>query len=120
MIKKFPDNRFLKTIKNGKLDGIKLDKAYDDNDSIAKEIYEYTGFMLGKGLALVATLFSPEVFVFYGGYSNAGKRILNPAKIEMEKSLLPTHRGKIKLLKSKLPEGQAGILGAASLIWAKI
>ena len=74
--------------------------------------------MLGKGLAIVATLFSPEAFVFYGGYSNAGKRILEPAYIEMEKNLLHSQKGKINLLNSKLSEGQAGILGAASLIWS--
>ena len=118
MKKKYPEDKFFSMFKNKKLDGIYLDKAYDQNNDIAREIYKYTGNMLGKGLALVATLFSPEAFVFYGGYSNAGKRLLKPAYIEMEKNLLSTQKGKINLLNSKLPEGQAGILGAASLIWS--
>ena len=118
MKKKYYEDEFFKLFKNKKLDGISLDKAYDQNNNLAIEIYKYTGIMLGKGLAIVATLFSPEAFVFYGGYSNAGKRLLKPAYIEMEKNLLSTQKGKINLLNSKLPEGQAGILGAASLIWS--
>ena len=119
MKKKYPGNVFLNSFQNNVPDGILIDRAYDDDDDIAKEIYEYTGMMLGKGLALAANLFSPEAFIFYGGYSNAGKRILDPAYIEMEKQILSNHKGKIKLLNSTLPEGQAGILGAASLIWTK-
>ena len=119
MKKKYPGNDFLNSFQNNVPDGILIDRAYDDDDDIAKEIYEYTGMMLGKGLALAANLFSPEAFIFYGGYSNAGKRILDPAYIEMEKQILSNHKGKIKLLNSTLPEGQAGILGAASLIWKK-
>jgi glucokinase len=116
LIKKNPEDKLLNSIKNGQLDGIKLDKAFDDNNKIAKRIYSYTGAMLGKGLALVATLFSPEAFIFYGGFSNAGDRIFQFAYSEMEKNLLLNQKGKISLIKSILPEGQAGILGASSLI----
>ena len=116
MIKKNPEDKLLNSIKNGQLDGLKLDKAFDEDNKIAKKIYSYTGKMLGKGLALVATLFSPEAFVFYGGFSNAGERIFKFANSEMEKNLLLNQKGKINLIKSILPEGQAGILGASSLI----
>ena len=116
MIEKNPENKFLNSIKNGHLDGLKIDKAFDDNNQMAKSIYSFTGKMLGKGLALVATLFSPKAFVFYGGFSNAGDRIFSFANLEMEKNLLLSQKGKISLIKSALPEGQAGILGASSLI----
>ena len=60
--------------------------------------------MLGKGLGLVATLFSPQAFIFYGGFSNAGDRIFSFANSEMEKNLLLSQKGKISLIKSALPE----------------
>ena len=75
---------------------------------------------LGQGLAQVATLLSPEAFIFYGGFSNAGHRILDPAKQSMDRHLINNHADDIKLLQSGLPQGQAGILGAASLIWSSL
>ena len=93
---------------------------FDNGNEIAKEIYNYTGTKLGQGLAQVATLLSPEAFIFYGGFSNAGHRLLDPAKQSMDRHLINNHADNIKLLQSGLPQGQAGILGAASLIWSSL
>jgi len=112
-----PESSFLKSLDGEKVDGLLLDSEFDNGNEIAKEIYTYTGTKLGQGLAQVATLLSPEAFIFYGGFSNAGHRILDPAKKSMDRHLINNHADKIKLLPSGLPQGQAGILGAASLIW---
>ena len=112
-----PDNEFLKSLDGDKLDGLLLDSEFDIGNEIAKEIYAFTGTKLGHGLALVANLLSPEAFIFYGGFSNAGHRILDTAKQSMDRHLINNHADNIKLLQSGLPQGQAGILGAASLIW---
>ena len=68
-------------------------------------------------MAQVATLLSPEAFIIYGGYSQAGDRLLSPTRIALETYLMDNLKGKIKVLQSGLPTGQAGILGAASLLW---
>lgn len=115
-----PEDSFLQNINSGKINGLEIDKAFDSGNLFAKEIYEYTGMQLGRGLAQAANLLSPEAFIFYGGFSNAGKRLLAPAKISMDKYILINHVGNIKLLQSALPKGQAGILGAASLILTEI
>ncbi|GIS40144.1 hypothetical protein Ct9H90mP12_3380 [bacterium] len=57
-----------------------IDAAFDNGNEIAKKIYEITGNRLGQGLAQAATLLSPEAFIFYGGFSNAGDRILKLCK----------------------------------------
>jgi len=113
-----PEDAFLKKINGDKVDGFLLDAEFDKGNAVARKIYEYTGNKLGQGLAQVATLLSPQAFIFYGGFSNAGKRILDPAKRSMDRHLINGHAGKIELIPSGLPQGQAGILGAASLIWA--
>ena len=113
-----PDDEFLNSINGDKVDGFLLDAEFDKGNDIARRIYEYTGNKLGQGLAQAATLLSPQAFIFYGGFSNAGNRILDPAKRSMDRHLINGHAGKIDLLRSGLPQGQAGILGAASLIWA--
>ncbi len=113
------DNKLLQSLSKEKIDGFLLDKAFDEGDKSAIQIYEYTGEKLGQGLALVSNLLSPEAFIFYGGFSNAGERILSPARKIMNQNLINASEGKVKLLQSGLPQGQAGILGAASLIWSK-
>ena len=115
---KTPNDEFLIRINGDKVDGLLLDSEFDKGNKLAQDIYSYTGKKLGQGLAQVATLLSPEAFIFYGGFSNAGHRILEPAKKSMDRHLINGHAGKIELLASGLPQGQAGILGAASLIWS--
>ena len=80
-----PKDEFLQSISSEKINGLLIDKAFDAGNKLAQQIYEYTGTQLGLGLAQAANLLSPEAFIFYGGFSNAGRRILDPAKISMEK-----------------------------------
>ena len=112
---KYPNDVTLNEIKSNGFDGKKMDQAFDDGVEIVKEIHEFTGNMLGLGLAQAATILSPEAFIFYGGLSNAKHRILDYTKKSMDKNLLSFQKGKIKLLLSQLPDGEAGILGAACL-----
>tara|TARA_A100001011_G_scaffold328818_1_gene353746 strand:- start:1216 stop:2163 length:948 start_codon:yes stop_codon:yes gene_type:complete len=116
--KELPTDEFLNSIHSDKIDGLLIDSAFDNGNELAKRIYQFTGNKLGQGLAQAATLLSPEAFIFYGGFSNAGDRILKPAKASMDRHLINGHAGSIDLIRSGLPQGQAGILGAASLIWA--
>ena len=120
LLLEYPDSEFLKRLDGDKVDGLLLDSEFDTGNEIAKKIYVYTGTKLGQGLAQVATLLSPEAFIFYGGFSNAGHRILDPAKQSMDRHIINNHADNIKLLQSGLPQGQAGILGAASLIWSSL
>ena len=122
-IKKFLEkdsqNAFLQTLFRDNIDGFLLDKAYDEGNETAIKIYRFTGEKLGQGLSLVANLLSPEAFIFYGGFSNAGERILSSARKSMKDNVINNSGKDIKLIQSGLPQGQAGILGAASLIWTK-
>ena len=111
----YPDNKFLQSIDGQNVDGKLFDNAFDDGEKIVIDIYKYTGHMLGIGLAQIATILSPEAFVFYGGLSNANHRILDFAKDSMNDSLLSFQKNKLKILLSELPDGEAGILGASCL-----
>ena len=115
---KNPDDTFIQSLPEKGLDGRVLDKAFDAGERAAIELYQFTGEKLGIGLAQAATLLSPEAFIIYGGYSNAGERLLEPARRAMDEYLLSSHKGKILILQSSLPQSEAGIIGAASLIWS--
>ena len=109
---RYPDDTFLYNLPDKKVDGKEMDDAFDRGEERAREIYNYIGGILGIGLAQAATILSPEAFIFYGGISNAGDRLLKPALASMNENLLSQQKGKITLKLSGLPDGEAGILGA--------
>lgn len=87
-------------------------------DTIALEIFEYTGKLLGEAFADFVAFSAPEAIVIFGGLSKAGDLIMNPVRENMEKNLLPIWKGdKVKLLFSALNEADAAVLGASALAW---
>ncbi|MBE6311169.1 MAG: ROK family protein [Bacteroidales bacterium] len=86
-------------------------------DKIAKDIFEYTGDILGQALADFATFSSPEAFVLFGGLTKAGDLIMKPVQEALDKNILGCYKGKVKLLVSELKESDAAILGASALGW---
>lgn len=86
-------------------------------DSLAIEVYNFTGRILGLALANFVMFSSPEAIILFGGMSKAGDMILRPTRENMEKHLLPIFRDKVKLIFSELKEADAAILGASALVW---
>jgi len=86
-------------------------------DAMAKEVYEYTGKILGLAFANFVMFSSPEAIILFGGMSKAGDLILKPTRETMEKNLLPIFQNKVKIIFSELKEADAAILGASALVW---
>jgi glucokinase len=86
-------------------------------DSLAIEVYNFTGRVLGLALANFVMFSSPEAIIFFGGMSKAGDLIMKPTRENMEKHLLPIFKNKVKLIFSELKEADAAILGASALVW---
>ena len=92
-------------------------ECVENGDEIAKEVFRYTGQILGEALANFIMFSSPEAILLFGGVIKAGDYIIKPARLHMEKNLLPIFRGKVKLVFSELDEADAAILGASALVW---
>jgi glucokinase len=92
-------------------------EAAERGDAVAKEIFEFTGRLLGEAFADFVAFSAPEAIILFGGLTKAGDLILNPIRENMEKNLLKIWKGKIKLLFSSLNEADAAILGASALGW---
>jgi glucokinase len=86
-------------------------------DEISKEVYRFTGQILGEALANFVMFSSPEAIILFGGVIKAGDLIMKPTKEHMEKNLLPIFQNKVKLIFSELKEADAAILGASALVW---
>ena len=92
-------------------------EAAMEGDEIAKDIFAFTGKILGQSLADFVAFSAPEAIVLFGGLSKAGDLIMNPIRENMEDNLLPLWKGKIKLFFSELKEADAAVLGASALAW---
>ncbi len=91
--------------------------AAGKGDELAKEIYEFTGHMLGEACADFATFSSPEAFIFFGGMVKAGDLIMEPIKKAYNEHVLSIFRNKAQFLISGLDGASAAVLGASAIGW---
>ncbi len=103
---------------DGDLDGItgpEVTQAAREGDPAALEAFEVIGMWLGRGLASLAAVLDPEMFVIGGGVSDAGELLRRPAEKAFRSRL--TGRVYRELPQIAVAElgGQAGIVGAADL-----
>jgi len=88
-----------------------------EGDEVAKEIFQFTGKILGEAFSDFVAFSAPEAIVLFGGLAKAGDLILNPIIENMEKNILNIWKGKVKVLFSELKEADAAVLGASALAW---
>lgn len=86
-------------------------------DKIAREIFEYTGNILGEAFADMTVFSSPKAFVLFGGLAKSGDLLLKPLRESMDRNMMVMFRGKPQILLSELKEADAAVLGASALGW---
>lgn len=94
-----------------------IKECCDRGDEMAIEVYRRTGYMLGIGLANLATLIDPEAIIIAGGISQAGRWLIEPAKDSFESHVFHNTRGRVDLIISQLSNRERDILGASVLAW---
>ena len=88
-----------------------------NGDELAKDVFDYTGKILGEALSDFVAFSAPEAIVLFGGLAKSGDLIMKPVVENMEKNLLKIWKGKVKVLFSALKEADAAVLGASALAW---
>jgi glucokinase len=98
-----------------RLTGPLVTEAAREGDPAAVEIYTTMGRWLGRGLANLAAVLDPTVFVIGGGVSEAGDLLLLPTRQSFAETL--TGRGFRPAAEIVLTElgPEAGLVGAADL-----
>ncbi len=113
----YPEEQSL--LRNYSINELTSESVYEcaiQGDTIANDIFEFTGQILGESLANFIMFSSPEAIVLFGGLTKAGDLLLKPTRKHMEANLLPIFQNKVKLLYSQLKEADAAILGASALV----
>lgn len=107
-------------LRNIPADEITSKDVYDAavaGDKLAKDVFEFTGDLLGASLADFTVFSAPEAFILFGGLSKSGELIMKPLRESLERNLMSLWKGKIKVLLSELKEADAAVLGASALGW---
>lgn len=107
----------LRNIPAEKISSKDVFEAASDGDELAKDIFDFTGTMLGEALADFVVFSSPEAIVLFGGLTRSGDLIMKPVVDSLNKNVMPRWRNKVKVLFSQLKESDAAILGASALAW---
>lgn len=102
------------------IDQITSKDVYDaamQGDKLAKEIFDYTGTILGEAFADMTVFTSPQAFIIFGGLARSGELLLKPLRAAMDKNMMNIFKGKPAVLLSELKEADAAVLGASALGW---
>ncbi|HEY6951142.1 MAG TPA: ROK family protein [Bacteroidota bacterium] len=85
-------------------------------DLLAAKAFQITGKYLGRLLVNAVTAYDPEAIILSGGLMESGDLLLNPTREYFNENLLSLYKGGVEIIKSGLPNNDAAILGASSLI----
>jgi glucokinase len=116
-LEKTKEASILREVPAAEMDSKKVYEAAIKGDKLAREIYEFTGRILGIAMANAVMFSSPEAIILFGGLTKAGDLILKPTREHMEANLIQIFQNKVKILISHLKESDAAILGASALAW---
>ncbi len=108
------------TVADDEINAKYIDGQYKRGEKTALEAFEFTGHVLGIALANACCYTSPEAIFLFGGLTQSGDAIFKPVRKSFRKNILQVYKGKTKILPSSLPESEAAILGAASLMWNEL
>lgn len=86
-------------------------------DQLAKEIFVFTGRVLGRALGDFVKFSSPKAIVLFGGLTKSREFFHDEMVKAMNDNLMQIWKDKIQILYSSLKESDAAILGASSMVW---
>ncbi len=117
MLQKTDRLSLLRDMEPDKITSLDVSLAAAKGDELSKEIYQFTGEMLGEACADFAAFCSPEAFVFFGGLTKAGDLLMDPIKKSYDEHVLKIFKGHAKFLVSSLDGSSAAVLGASAIGW---
>lgn len=95
--------------------GVHVTQAAKAGDPVATEAFTIVGTWLGRGLADLAAVLDPELFVIGGGVSDAGDLLLASARQTLADKLIGQQNRPIPQVKAAQLGNNAGLVGAADL-----
>ena len=112
----YPDS-LLHQVDANQINSKQVYDAAKKGDALAKEVFAFTGKLLGEACADFATFSDPEAFIFFGGLTKGADCWLPMVEETYRKNVFENYRDTAKFLLSGLKDADAALLGAAALAW---
>ncbi|GAG73338.1 unnamed protein product [marine sediment metagenome] len=112
-------SKFLNFDDNKLFESLRLKSIFETarkGDKLTKGVVEEAISYLGIAIANIANILNPEMVVLVGGITNEGDKLLIPLRREVKKRAFYSNYKSLKIVIGKLG-GNAGVLGAAALLW---
>lgn len=119
LLRQSPEESLLRRIDPEKLTSKDICEAALRGDKPARQVFEYTGRLLGEACANFAAFSDPEAFILFGGLSKAGDLLMKPLANTYRQTVFDNYKGTARFLLSALDDADAALLGAAALAWTK-
>ena len=97
------------------IEAVEVTQAANEGDPAAIACFEEIGSWLGQGLADVAALLDPGVFVIGGGVADAGALLLDPARRAFAERVTGAGHRPVADVRPARLGNEAGLVGAADL-----
>jgi glucokinase len=92
-------------------------ESADEGDSIALEVWRYTGYLLGVALANYASVVNPEAIILTGELTKYSGRMWAAMEEGFVQNVFGNIRDKVKIVVSKINDSERNVLGASALAW---
>ncbi|GAA2799731.1 ROK family protein [Saccharopolyspora taberi] len=99
----------------GPLTGVRVARAAEDGDPVARKAMGELARWLGEGLALVADVFDPEVVVIAGGVAGSAHLFLGEARKHYAAAITGAGHRPLARVRVAKHGDDAGMIGAATL-----
>ena len=107
----------LRKLDPGKISSKDIYDAAVQGDTLSKEIFAFTGRILGRALGDFVKFSSPQAIVLFGGLTKSREFFHDEMVKTMNDNLMTIWKNKVQILYSTLKESDAAILGASSMVW---
>ena len=107
----------LRKLDPGKISSKDIYDAAVQGDELAREIFVFTGRILGRALGDFVKFSSPQAIVLFGGLTKSREFFHDEMVKAMNDNLMQVWKNQIQILYSSLKESDAAILGASSMVW---
>lgn len=94
-----------------------IGQCADQGDTVAREVWHRTGFMLGLALANYATIVNPEAIILTGELTRAYHWMIDAITESFNEHVFRNIHGRVKLVKSIIEDDERNVLGASVLAW---
>jgi len=108
-------NQLFKDQNNGWITAKDVAERAKIGDQTAIDIFQETGFYLGKGISFIANVFNPDKVIIGGGVSLAGDILLDPLIDSFNKYTMKAVRANTQVELSSLGM-DAGVYGAITMV----